>query len=43
MDMICNKNVKTDEVLYHKKHSSGLNIYIMPRKDYSSSYAIFGT
>ena len=43
MDMICNKNVKTGEVLYHKKHSSGLNIYIMPRKDYSSSYAIFGT
>ncbi len=43
MDMICNKNVKTGEVLYHKKHSSGLKIYIMPRKDYSSSYAIFGT
>lgn len=43
MDMICKKNVKTGEVLYHKKHSSGLNIYIMPRKDYSSSYAIFGT
>lgn len=43
MDMICTKNEKTGEVLYHKKHSSGLNIYIMPRKDYSSSYAIFGT
>lgn len=43
MDMICKKNVKTGEVLYHKKHSSGLNIYIMPRKDYTSSYAIFGT
>lgn len=43
MDMICNKNVKTGEILYHKKHKSGLNIYIMPRKDYSSSYAIFGT
>ena len=43
MDMICNKNVKTGEVLYNKKHSSGLNIYIMPRKDYSSCYAIFGT
>ncbi len=43
MDMICKKNVKTGEVLYHKKHPSGLNIYIMPRKDYSTSYAIFGT
>ena len=43
MDMICNKNVKTNEVLYYKKHPSGLNIYIMPRKGYSSSYAIFGT
>ena len=43
MDMICKKNVKTGEVLYHKKHPSGLNIYIMPRKDYSKSYAIFGT
>lgn len=43
MDMICNKNVKTNEVIYHKKHPSGLDIYIMPRKGYSSNYAIFGT
>lgn len=33
----------TGEVLYHKKHESGLDIYIMPRKDYSNGYAIFGT
>ena len=33
----------TDESVYYKKHESGLNIYIMPRKGYNSSYAIFGT
>ncbi len=33
----------TGESLYHKKHESGLNIYIMPRKDYNTNYAIFGT
>jgi len=40
-----NKNVDkiTGEVTYYTKHESGLEIYIMPRKDYTSSYAIFGT
>lgn len=33
----------TNESLYYKKHQSGLNIYIMPRKGYTGSYAIFGT
>ena len=33
----------TGESIYYKKHESGLSIYIMPRRDYSSSYAIFGT
>ena len=33
----------TGEVLYHKKHESGLDVYIMPRKDYRAGYAIFGT
>ena len=33
----------TKETLYFKKHESGLSIYIMPRKGYTSSYAIFGT
>lgn len=31
------------ECLYFEKDRSGLSIYIMPRKDYSSSYAIFAT
>lgn len=33
----------TGETVFYKKHKSGLSIYIMPRKDYSSNYAIFGT
>lgn len=33
----------TKECVYYKKHESGLNIYIMPRAGYKSSYAIFGT
>ena len=33
----------TGESLYYKKHQSGLSIYIMPRKDYSSNYALFAT
>ncbi len=37
------KSAVTGETLYYKKHESGLDIYIMPRKDFSSGYAIFGT
>ena len=37
------KDKLTGEKIYYKKHESGLSIYIMPRKGYSSSYAIFGT
>lgn len=33
----------TDEEIYFGTHSSGLKIYIVPKKDYSKSYAIFGT
>ncbi|MCI5604238.1 MAG: insulinase family protein [Clostridia bacterium] len=33
----------TGEELYFGKHSSGLGVYIVPKKDYSKSYAIFGT
>lgn len=33
----------TGEELFFGKHSSGLGIYIVPKKDYSKSYAIFGT
>ncbi len=41
MRKICDK--QTGESVFYKKHESGLNIYIMPRSGYSSSYAIFGT
>jgi len=33
----------TGETLYYKKHECGLDVFIMPRKDYSAGYAIFGT
>ena len=33
----------TGESIYFKTHSSGLKIYIIPKKDYSNTYAIFGT
>lgn len=36
-------NSITGEEIYFGKHSSGLGIYIVPKKDYSNSYAIFGT
>ena len=37
------KSNVTGETLYYKKHPSGLDVYIMPRADYSTGYAIFGT
>ena len=37
------KSNLTGETLYYKKHPSGLDVYIMPRADYSTGYAIFGT
>lgn len=36
-------NDKTGENLYYGTHKSGLSIYIMPRRDYTSTYAILGT
>ena len=36
-------NSLTGETLYYETHSSGLDIYIMPKEGYSGSYAIFGT
>ncbi len=40
-----NKNVDkvTGEVTYFTRHESGLEIFIMPRAEYTTSYAIFGT
>ncbi|MCH5210286.1 MAG: insulinase family protein [Oscillospiraceae bacterium] len=29
--------------MYYGKHSSGLGVYIIPKEDYSKTYAIFGT
>ncbi len=36
-------NKTTGEELFYKKLESGLKVYIIPKKDYSQSYAIFGT
>lgn len=43
MELKKKENIHVGEALYYGKHSSGLNIYIMPRKGYSQNYAIFGT
>ena len=43
MELQYRKNDKTGEELYYTTHSSGLVIYIIPKKDYSKTYAIFGT
>ncbi|MDY3971166.1 MAG: pitrilysin family protein [Clostridia bacterium] len=37
------KSSITGEEMYYGKHSSGLGVYIIPKKDYSKTYAIFGT
>lgn len=37
------KNEVTGEELYFAEHSSGLGIYIVPKKEYSKTFAIFGT
>lgn len=36
-------NPTTGEELFYTTHKSGLKIYIIPKKNYSKSYAIFGT
>jgi len=35
-------NAAIDESIYYKKHKSGLDVYIVPKK-MSTSYALFGT
>lgn len=40
------KEIKSEilnEKYYLVKHPSGLNIYVMPKENYSSAYAVFGT
>lgn len=43
MELKMKKNELIGEELYYGVHSSGLKIYIIPKKDYSKNYAIFGT
>lgn len=43
MQLEIKKSDITGEVLFSGTHSSGLQIYIIPKKDYSKTYAIFGT
>ncbi len=43
MELNLRKNELTGETLYTAKHSSGLGIYIVPKPEYSGTYAIFGT
>ena len=37
------KNTLLNEKYYYTKHPSGLKIYICPKKDFNTSYAIIGT
>ena len=37
------ENPHSGETLYYAKHKSGLGIYIIPKPEYSGTYAIFGT
>ena len=37
------ENKQTGEVIYYSKHESGLGVYIIPKPEYSGTYAIFGT
>lgn len=43
MELIKRENKLTGESLYTAHHSSGLDIYIIPKEEYSGTYAIFGT
>ncbi len=43
MELNFRKSTAVDEELYYGTHSSGLGVYIIPKKGYSKTYAIFGT
>ena len=43
MELKYKKSSITGEEMYYGEHSSGLDVYIIPKKDYSKTYAIFGT
>ena len=43
MELQFKKNSLEGEEMYYGTHSSGLGVYIIPKKGYSKTYAIFGT
>lgn len=43
LDFKKRENAYSGETLYYTKHKSGLGIYIIPKPEYSGTYAIFGT
>ena len=43
MNLTKRENTRTGETIYCGKHSSGLEIFIMPKKGYSQNFALFGT
>ena len=43
LDFKKRENTRTGEALYSAKHESGLGVYIIPKEEYSGTYAIFGT
>ena len=43
MELQYKKSSATGEEVFYGTHPSGLDIFIIPKKDYSKSYAIFGT
>ena len=43
MNLTKRENTRTGETIYYGKHSSGLDIFIMPKKGYTQNYAIFAT
>ena len=43
MELLYKKSDATGEELYYGTHTSGLKIFIIPKKGYSNNYAIFGT
>lgn len=43
MELQFKKNSLAGEEMYYGTHSSGLGVYLIPKKGYSKTYAIFGT
>ncbi len=43
MKFRCVENARVDEKIFFGTHESGLKIYVIPKKEFSKSYAIYGT